>query len=79
MGEKKIHKQTNKNQNPNSNQRHPQKTMAAAESDTNQNVQSEVLGTDDSGTVKINCVFNCKLKRQNTFSVYLQRKPLPSS
>jgi len=30
----------------------PQKNMSAAESDTNQNVHSEVLGTDDSGTVK---------------------------
>lgn len=45
--------------------------MAAAESDTNQNVHSEVLGTDDSGTVKINWFFGCKLKRQNTFSFYL--------
>lgn len=53
--------------------------MAAAERDTNQNVQSEVLGTDDSGSVKINWFFSCKLKRQNISSVYLQRKPLPSS
>lgn len=55
------------------------KNMAAAESDANQIVQSELLGTDDSGTVKINWVFTCKIKRQSTFLVYLQRKPLPSS
>lgn len=53
--------------------------MAAAECDANQIVQSELLGTDDSGTVKINWVFTCKIKRQSTFLVYLQRKPLPSS
>lgn len=53
--------------------------MAAAERDTNQNIHSEVLGTDDSGTVKMNSGFGCKLKRQNTFSLYLQRKPLPAS
>lgn len=53
--------------------------MAAAESDANQIVQSERLGTDDSGTVKINWVFTCKIKRQSTFLVYLQRKPLPAS
>lgn len=50
--------------------------MAATERDTNQNVHSDILGTDESGTVNNNLVFGCKLKRQNTFSVYLQRKPL---
>lgn len=45
--------------------------MAAAERNTNQNVHSEVLVIDDSGTVKIDRHFGCILKRQNIFSFYL--------
>lgn len=73
FGKKSQTKKQTQTKNPH------KKNMAAAESDVNQNVQSELLGTDDSGTVKINWVFTCKIKRQNTFSVYLQRKHLPSS
>lgn len=54
--------------------------MATAERGSDQNVHTEIMGIDDSGTeLKIIWCFGWKLQRQNAFYFYLQRKPVSSS